>query len=172
MKLKMVTFAVSFGLLDFGSGLGFSPTEARAQSWLGTPSTMVPAPTTSMAQRNALSNVRARARWLQNATRTASNFRTGAAEMLWQQFQFLRASYNGFLTTLNLQQANNGANQWAELNAGLDIIQQAFSNFQDDLAQGRLPSMALNDLSQVLQDASSIWLQELNQVSSQLRVGR
>lgn len=171
MKLKLVTVSVSFGLLFFASGLPFTPTEAQAQFWPGTPPSMIPVATTSTAQRNALSNVRSRVRWLQNATRSASNYRTGAADMLWQQFQFLRGSYSAFLTTLNPQQASYGANEWAELNAGLDIIQQAFTNYQDDLAQGRLPSMALNDLCHVLQEASSVWLQELNRDSSRLQVG-
>ena len=73
--------------------------------------------------------------------------------------------------TLNPQQASYGANDWTELNAGLDIIQEAFANYQDDLAQGRLPGLALNDLGRVLQESSGVWLQELNRDCARLRVG-
>ena len=59
----------------------------------------------------------------------------------------------------------------AELGAGLDIIQEAFTNYRDDLAAGRSPAVALNDLCQVLGKAASVWLQELNKDAARLRVG-
>ncbi len=171
MKLKTPTYGLTLGLLFLSLSIEFSPSVVRAQFWPGTPPPMVTGPNPSSAQRNALNNVRSRVKWLQNATRSAPSYRTGAAEMLWQQFQFLRGSYNAFTTTLFPQQLSYGANDWAELNAGLDIIQEAFTNYQDDLAQGRLPTLALNDLCSVLQQASTVWLQELNKDCSRLQVG-
>ena len=171
MKLKTIACAVTFGLLVLSVGVELSSNVVRAQFWPGTPPPMVTGPNPSSAQRNALNNVRSRVKWLQNATRSAPSYRTGAAEMLWQQFQFLRGSYNAFTMTLYPQQASYGANEWAELNAGLDIIQEAFTNYQDDLAQGRLPTLALNDLCSVLQQASNVWLQELNKDCARLQVG-
>jgi len=171
MKLKTITYGVSFGLLILTVGLEFSQSVVRAQFWPGTPPAMISAPNLASAQRNALSNLRSRVKWLQNATRSATSYKTGAAEMLWQQFQFLRGSYNAFTTTLSPQQASYGANEWAELNAGLDIIQEAFANYQDDLVQGRLPGLALNDLGRVLQQSTNVWLQELNKDCARLRVG-
>jgi hypothetical protein len=171
MKMKTPASGVTLGLLVLCIGMQVSPNVVRAQFWPGTPPTMVTGPNPSSAQRNALNNVRSRVKWLQNATRSASSYRTGAAEMLWQQFQFLRGSYNAFTMTLYPQQASYGANEWAELNAGLDIIQEAFTNYQNDLAQGRLPTLALNDLCSVLQQASTVWVQELNRDCSRLQVG-
>jgi hypothetical protein len=171
MRFKTVVCAAALGLFALPIDLPLLPTPVQAQVWQVAPP-MSAVPTTANAQRNALSNLRSRVRWLQNATRSAANYQTGAAEMLFQQFQFLRASYNAFTTTLNSQQASYGANEWAELGAGLDIIQEAFTNYQDDLAQGRLPGLALNDLCRVLQQASSLWLQELNQDCARLQVGR
>jgi hypothetical protein len=171
MKPKPAKYLIIAALFIWTVGAQLSPPLIRAQVWMGTPPGMMPVTTTADAQRNALNNLRSRVKWLQNATRSASNYKTGAAEMVWQQFQFLRTSYNGFTMTLNPQQASYGANDWAELNAGLDIIQEAFANYQDDLAQGRLPGLALNDLCRVLQASSNVWLQELNRDCARLRVG-
>jgi hypothetical protein len=129
------------------------------------------APTTPNAQRNALSAVRSQVGWLQNATRSAPGYGSQGAAMLWQQFQTLRSVYSGFTMTLNPQQAAEGANEFAELAGGLNIIQEAFTNYQDDLASGRLVSVALNDLCQVLNQAAAVWLQELNQDCASLNVG-
>jgi hypothetical protein len=127
------------------------------------------APTTANAQRNALSAVRSQVGWLQNATRSAPGYGSQGAAMLWQQFQTLRSVYSGFTMTLNPQQAADGANEFAELAGGLNIIQEAFTNYQDDLA--RLVSVALNDLCLVLNQAAAVWLQELNQDCASLNVG-
>lgn len=127
-------------------------------------------PTTRDAQRRALTNVRSEVGWLQNATRTVSNLGNGVG-MLWQQFQSLRQSYGALTMTLTDGQLVAGANELADLNAGLDIIQEAFANYHDDIANGRSPDAALNDLRQVLRQASVLWLQELNRNASRLRIG-
>jgi hypothetical protein len=123
-----------------------------------------------MAQRAALNDVRAQVGWLQNATRTASRYPSGV-DMLWQQFQALRNSYVNFSLTLTPGQISAGANDLAELSAGLDILQESFSNYQGDLANGRAPATALAELCQILREASRVWLQEFNQDSSRLRIG-
>jgi hypothetical protein len=74
--------------------------------------------------------------------------------------------------TLNPQQLADGANELAELSAGLDILQEAFTNYQNDVAGGRSESAAFAELSRVLRQAAEAWLQELNRVSARLRVGR
>lgn len=127
-------------------------------------------PTTPTAQRSALNSVRSQVRWLQNATRTASDY-NGGAGMVWQQFQYLRGAYNNLTMTLTPQQQGYGANELAELSSGLDVLQEAFTNYQNDVAGGRSAAMALNDLCQVLGQAAGVWLQELNQDCSNLRVG-
>jgi len=127
-------------------------------------------PTTPTAQRNALGAVRSQVSWLQNATRTASSSSQGFAN-LWQQFQSVRGAYMGLTQTLNPRQLADGANDLAELDAGLGIIQEAFSNHQDAIAAGGSPASALRDLCEILREASKIWLDELNSTSSKLRVG-
>ena len=108
---------------------------------------------------------------MQNATRTAGNFTDGVG-LVWQQFQYLRASYEGFTATLNPQQLANGANELAELSAGLDILQESFANYQNDVGGGRSANAALAELCQVLRQASGVWLQELNKDCARLGVGR
>jgi hypothetical protein len=129
------------------------------------------APTTPDAQRNAMTSVQGQVAWLQNATRTASSYNTGSVDLVWSQFQELRNAYNSFTTTLNPQQKAYGANDLAELSAGLDIIQEAFTNYQDDIASGRSAGLALRDMCQVLNQAAGIWLQEFKKDCGRLRVG-
>jgi hypothetical protein len=64
-----------------------------------------------------------------------------------------------------------GANDLAELNAGLDIIQEAFTNYEEDIAGGRPAGPALEKMCRVLRRSSALWLQELNKTSSRLRIG-
>jgi hypothetical protein len=129
-------------------------------------------PTTPDAQRNALNAVRSQVNWLQNATRTApSYYGPQGYGTVWQQFQTLRAAYNGLKQTLNPQQVSQGANDFAELDAGLDIIQEAFANYQEAVSAGQPVNSALRDMCQVLGQASRVWLQELNKRCSRLRVG-
>jgi hypothetical protein len=128
-------------------------------------------PTTPDAQRNALGAVRSQVNWLQNATRTAPNNISGGYGNVQQQFQALRAAYTGLTHTLNPQQSAQGANDLAELDAGLGIIQEAFTNYQEAVAAGQAPNSALRDLCQILREASQVWLQELNQRCAKLRVG-
>ncbi len=142
---------------------GLSPLDVRAQ--------LPVAPNTGDAQRAALNAVRTQVNWLQNATRTAPNYGANGYGNVWQQFQGLRGAYGALRQTLTPQQAAAGANDLAELEAGLDILQEAFSNYQADLAAGRPVTSALNDLCQVLYQGSRIWLQEFNKDCSRLRVG-
>jgi hypothetical protein len=155
------------GLASLLSGL----LALRAQPPWYAPPPSIPPPTTPDAQRNALSNLRARVDWLQSAIRTAGNYTDGVGQV-WQQFQYLRASYEAFTTTLNPQQHANCANELAELSAGLDILQESFTNYQNDVAGGRSADAALAELCQVLRQAAGVWLQELNKDCARLQVGR
>jgi hypothetical protein len=132
---------------------------------------MLPADTSGNSQRAALNQVRTQVGWLQNATRTAPNYGAGGADVVYQQFQILRDMYNGFTRTLNPGQLNNGANEWAELSAGLDIIQESFAYYQQDVEKGRPVGVALKDLCQVMREASQVWLQQFNRDCTRLRVG-
>jgi hypothetical protein len=129
------------------------------------------APTTPDAQRNALSAVRSQVNWLQRATRTAPSYVSAGYGNLYQQFEALRGAYNGLTQTLSPQQLAQGANDLAELSAGLGIIQEAFSNYQEAVAAGQPENTALREMCQILREASQVWLQELNSRVSKLRIG-
>ncbi len=129
------------------------------------------APTTPMAQRNALNLVLNQVTWFQNATRTASSYTGGGYGLLVQQFQAVRTQYNGFKSTLTPQQLASSANQLAELDAGLDIIQEAFTDYQTAVANGQSSNTAAANLRQVLNEAIRVWTQELKQDCRQMRVG-
>ena len=127
-------------------------------------------PATPAAQLNALSALRAQANWFRNATQTAPNYPTGNYDLLWQQFQLLRRAYTEFKATLTPKQLASGANELAELDAGLDILQEAFDEYQQDVAARRSPAAAFKSMCQVLNEAAALWLQELNKAIKRLSV--
>ncbi len=127
---KKLVLPASLGLLVCLALLGANLAYAQAP-WPFAP------PTTPMAQRNAMNLVINQVSWFQNATRTASSYAAGGGYgLLVQQFQVVRDQYAGFKSTLNPQQVNSGANQLAELDAGLGIIQEAFADYQAAVANG------------------------------------
>ena len=141
-----------------------------AQPWFYAPPPMPPA-TNPMAQRAALQNVQGQVNWFQNSLRNASGYQTYAYGNVWQQFQALRASYSSFTSSLTSDQVSRGGNDLAQLSAGLDIIQEAFGNYQQEVASGESSTSAFNEMCTVLYQASSVWAQELTKVSNRLRIG-
>jgi len=124
-----------------------------------------------MAQRNGMSLVLNQINWLQNATRTASAQANNGYGLLAQQFQAVRGQYAGFKSSLTPQQVTMGANQLAELDAGLDIIQEAFTDYQTSVANGQSIYTAMANLCQVLNEALGVWAQEFKRDCRQLQVG-
>ena len=166
MKLisSKLTLPLGLGVMAVLAVLWASVVHAPAQ-WPYVPTT------TPMAQKNALNLILNQVSWFQNATRTASSYSGGGYGMLVQQFQAVRDQYNGLKSTLTPQQLNSGANQLAELDSGLDIIQEAFTDYQTAVSNGQSSSSAFNNLAQVLREAMSVWVQELKRDCNQLRVG-
>jgi hypothetical protein len=155
---------LGLGLLASLTVLCVSVVYTQAQ-WPNAPAT------TPMAQRNALNLVVNQVNWFQNATRTASAYSGGGYGMLVQQFQAVPAQYSALKNTLSPQQLNSGANQLAELDSGLDIIQEAFTDYQTAVANGQSASSAFANMAKVLNEAMGVWVQELRQDCQQLRVG-
>lgn len=139
--------------------------------WLCAQPFLFPPQTSPDAQRNARNGVRNQINWFQNATRTASNFPTGGHGMVWQQFQQVRGAFSAFKSTLSPRQLALGSNDLAELEAGLDILAEAFANYEGDVAAGRSPSSALRSMCQVLDQASAVWLREFARDCGRLGVG-
>jgi hypothetical protein len=143
-----------------------TPGQLRGQSpWPGG------APITPEGQRNALKGVQTQVKWLQNTTRTAPSFASGGVENVWRSFQEVRLAYGALKATLTPGQLNYGANELAELDAGLDIIEEVFGGYQADVAGGRPPAAALRGMCQVLNQTIGLWLQELNKNCARMRVG-
>ena len=138
--------------------------------WAQAPFPFAPPPT-PMAQRNTMNLVLNQINWFQNATRTASSQPNNGYGMLTQQLQAVRDQYAGFKTTLAPQNWNNGANQLAELDAGLDIIQEAFTDYQTGVANGQSAYTALANLCRVMNEAMGVWAQEFKADCRQMRVG-
>ena len=132
---------------------------------------LAPAQSTPMAQRNAMNLVLNQIRWFQNSCGSAGSYAGGGFGILQQQFQAVRDQYSNFKTTLNAYQANTGGNQIAELDAGLDIIQEAFADYQTSVANGQSPNSAYSNLRQVLSQAMRVWSDQFKQTCNQLRVG-
>jgi hypothetical protein len=128
-------------------------------------------PATPMAQRNAMNLVVNQVNWFQNTTRTASAYNGNGYGMLVQQFQAVRDQYAGFKSTLTPRQLDSGANLVAELDSGLDIIQEAFADYQTAVANGQSNYSAFSNMSRVLNEAMGVWGQEFKQNCRQLRVG-
>jgi hypothetical protein len=128
-------------------------------------------PTTPMAQRNAMNVVLSQINWFQNATRSAAFQSNSGYGLLAQQFQAVRDQYAGFKSTLTPQQFTAGANQLAELDAGLDIIQEAFTDYQAAVANGQSIYSALSNMCRVLNEAMGVWAQEFKRDCRQLQVG-
>jgi len=123
------------------------------------------------SQRNAYNTLKSQVNLFQNTARSAPNYGEQGFDNVSAQFQSLRGAYGALKQTLTPNQLAKGANSLAELDAGLDILQEAFANFQNDVAAGRPVNSALRDMCEVLRQGSQVWAQELYKRCSQLRVG-
>lgn len=143
-----------------------SPSLARAQ--VADP---LAVPTTLDAQRNALNSVRTQVKFFRKSTRTAQNLATGASGMVWEQFQAVRRAFNSFKATLKPQQKAEGANELAELDAGLGVMQAAFRENPQVTSDGGSGPIALRSTWRVLDQAAGVWLRQFNKDSARIRGG-
>jgi hypothetical protein len=142
-----------------------------AQVPWGYPPPPMPTPTTPMAQRSAQTTVQSQVSWFQNSTQTAPSYGGQGYGLVWQQFQALQGAYNAFKATLSDRQISAGANELAELDAGLGILEEAFTNYQQEVSDGQSSTSAFNEMCQVLNQAARVWLQEFNSDCNRLRIG-
>jgi hypothetical protein len=160
-RLRLISLLGLFA----GIGLMLSPLLRAQVPWGMDPQT---APG---SQRNAVNSVQSQVNWLQNATRTAPNYGAGGYGLLLQQFDMLCGAYDGFKHTLTPRQLDYGANDLAELDAGLGIIREAFDNYQEEIADGRAGASATRNLCSVLRQSTALWSQEFKRDCNRLRVG-
>jgi hypothetical protein len=133
--------------------------------WLSVPAT------DPMAQRNARNLVLNQIKWFQSTTRTAGSYVGGGYGNLVQQYQAVGAQWASFKATLTPQQSDASGNEVAELDAGLEIIGEAFTDYQTAAANGQSEVTALNNLRRVLNQAMAAWGQQFNRTCRQLRAG-
>ena len=124
-----------------------------------------------MSQRNALNLLLNQVNWFKNAARSASSYPGGGYGLLVQQFQAVRNQYNSFKSTLTPQQLASSASPLAELDAGLNTIQEAFTDYQTAVVNGQSSNTSSANLRRVLTKAIRVWTRELKQDCRQLRVG-
>ena len=125
----------------------------------------------STAQRNAMNLVLNQLKWFHSTTRTAGSYVGGGYGNLVQQFQAVEAKWAGFKATLTAQQLEAGGNEVAELDAGLEIIADAFADYGTAVASGQSEVTAFSNLRQVLNQSMAVWGQQFNHTCRQLRVG-
>jgi hypothetical protein len=146
-----------------------------ALSWasiVGAQAQWLEARTTPTAQRNALNLVLNQVNWFQNSTRTATSYADGGGYgLLLQHFQAVRDQYTALKRTLTPQQLTSSGGQLAELDAGLDIIEQAFTGYQANVSSGQPSHAALASMCRGLNEALGMWARELKQDCRQSRVG-
>ena len=123
------------------------------------------------AQQGPLNQVRFEADALLKLTVTAQRYSDTAYDTVGQQFERLRFAFGALARTLTPAQLDAGANDLAELDAGLGTIGQAFAAYQDDLAQGRALRAAVQDLCAMLRDGTRFWLGEFNRDCARLKIG-
>ena len=128
-------------------------------------------PTDRISQRNAMNRVLNQAKWLQSATRTSSSYGGGGYGNLQQQFRAVCEQWGSFKTTLAPEQLNEGGNQVAELDEGLNILSEAFTNYHTAVANGQSEITAYNHLRNVLNQGIGMWSRQFNQSCRLLRVG-
>ena len=130
-----------------------------------------PPATNPTAQRNAMNLVVNQIKWLQSAIRTSGSYAGGGYGNLQEQFQAVRDRWASFETTLTPQQLNAGGDRWAELDEGLDVISEAFADFQTAVASGKSEINAYHELTRVLNQGIGLWGRQFNQTCRELRVG-
>jgi hypothetical protein len=106
----------------------------------------------------------------QRTCRLAPGYYTqGGYDMVWKQFQTLRSTYAAFKNSLSPPQVYEGGNDLADLDAGLDIIEKAFTRYQNTPAVIYPASASFDSLCNVLSRSVTVWSRELQEVFGRLR---
>ena len=67
---------------------------------------------------------------------------------------------------------NSGADDFAELDAGLDVLQQPFARYLEDSSSGLSSAAALRNMCDSLRRGTSAWSHQFDKVCRRLHVGR
>lgn len=96
--------------------------------------------------------------------RAPGYYNQGGYEMLRKQFQVVRSTYASFKDTLGPNQLYEGANDLAELDAGLDVIEESFTSYQKERKNTFPASAGFDSLCNVLSRSVKAWSGQLQTV--------
>src|SRR5262249_47708671 len=82
-------------------------------------------------QRQLLQRLQSQLSTLDDAIQNSPRLRTAQDAVLWNHFGNVRASFQALTQVLSPAQVQRGANDLAELDAGLAIISEAFANYEE-----------------------------------------
>lgn len=177
---RFMSLVWMFGMAVLGLAMVPLPAKAQAVSpWpAGMPPPFLQAPTPADTLRNGVQTASDQARLAaQAATEMGRRARGVAYQMqnLWNDYQLLEIQFQNLRTTfhavaelaLQLQSAR-AANAAAELEAGLNIISEAFAPVQQEMQAGTLNRDTVQRMCQVLNEALLEWQKELKRCSSRL----
>lgn len=99
-------------------------------------------------------------------------YHKGGYETLWQNFQAVRRSFSAFKGVLTERQTYEGANDLAELDAGLTTIQESFTHYQSDIARKPETSARFQTLCTTLFRSMKVWRTEASNDWDRWRVVR
>lgn len=169
-------------LLLVSLGLALVSMQGAAQFTPGTPPSFVQGPTVTDTLRNAVQAASDQARMTAQVAAEMARFARGAGyqtqnfaadfQNLQIQFQNLRTVFGqaaGIVPQIQSARASNAA---AELDAGLNIIAEAFTPMQQEYQAGRLSRDTIVRCCQVLNEAILEWQRELKKDSRRLGVIR
>lgn len=159
-KIRLIAVAIFVGTvllvaprISFAQNYNFNPTYAAD------------------AQRNSIRTLRFQLDAFRSAARTAPAYYNGTGyDQIQSHFQAVVSAYQTFKSTLTSTQASAGANDFAELDAGLNIIAEGFTNYQSEAASGYSGASAFRDLCQTLSRAMDVWSRQFLTVCSRARV--
>ena len=145
---------------------------------LGAPPIFVEGTSTPATLRNAVQTTSDQAKWtIQAAADMGRRAYTASYQLpdiladfqnLQGQFQNLRGNFNLAAQIASGLQSSRAANAAAELDAGLNIISEAFAPVQQEIQAGNVNRDTVASMCRVLQEALRVWQAELKRKSSRL----
>jgi hypothetical protein len=145
---------------------------------IGAPPVFVQGASTPATLRNAVQDTSDQARWTMRAAADMGRRAYTASfqlqnvladfQNLQGEFQNLRGSFNLAAQIASGLQSTRAANAAAELDAGLNIISEAFGPVQQEIQTGSVNRDTVASMCRVLQEALQLWQAELKRKSSRL----
>jgi hypothetical protein len=177
---KLTSLVWRSGLVALWLAIAPLPATAQAVSpWpAGMPPPFLQGPTLEATLRNGVQTASDQARLTAQAATEMGRRSRGVAyqlQNLWNDYQLLEMQFQNLRTTFSAVaglaaqlQSARALNAAAELEAGLNILSEAFAPVQQELQAGTLNRDTVQRMCQVLNEALLEWQKELKRCSSRL----